>query len=144
MEFQDYYNALWVGRDASNNDIRRAYRRLARKYLPDVSKEADAESKFKAMKEACEVLIDPEKRSAYDQLGTNWNSGQESTPPQQRVNKFSYANGFAVTQGLAIFSSPFSAIRDNHRLGSVVVIRKTGGTVKITHRSEHILITNYF
>jgi curved DNA-binding protein len=81
MEFKDYYTTLGVGRNASADDIKRAYRRLARKYHPDVSKEADAEARFKEVGEAYEVLKDPEKRSAYDQLGANWKAGQEFRPP---------------------------------------------------------------
>lgn len=81
MKFKDYYQILGVARDASKDDIRRAYRRLARKYHPDVSKEKDAEVRFKEMKEAYEVLKDPEKRAAYDQFGSNWKAGQDFQPP---------------------------------------------------------------
>lgn len=81
MEFKDYYTTLGVARDASADDIKRAYRKLARKFHPDVSKEADAEARFKEVGEAYEVLKDPEKRSAYDQLGANWKAGQEFRPP---------------------------------------------------------------
>jgi curved DNA-binding protein len=68
MEYKDYYAVLGVGRKATQDDIKRAYRKLARKYHPDVSKEKDAEQKFKDLGEAYEVLKDPEKRIAYDQL----------------------------------------------------------------------------
>ncbi len=71
MEFKDYYEVMGVKRDATQDDIKRAYRKLARKYHPDVSKEADAEKRFKEIGEAYEVLKDPEKRAAYDQLGAN-------------------------------------------------------------------------
>ncbi|WP_419616202.1 DnaJ domain-containing protein, partial [Thiolapillus sp.] len=67
MEFEDYYEVMGVKRDATQDEIKRAYRKLARKYHPDVSKEADAEEKFKRLGEAYEVLKDPEKRAAYDQ-----------------------------------------------------------------------------
>ena len=70
MRYKDYYAILGVGRDASEDDIKRAYRKLARKYHPDVSKEAGAEEKFKEVSEAYETLRDKEKRSAYDQLGS--------------------------------------------------------------------------
>ena len=66
MEFKDYYLTLGVARDASADDIKSAYRKLARKYHPDVSKEKDAEARFKEIGEAGEVLRDPEKRAAYD------------------------------------------------------------------------------
>jgi curved DNA-binding protein len=75
--YQDYYEALGVPRDASNEDVRRAYRRLAREYHPDVNKQAGAEDRFKEISEAYEVLRDPEKRERYDRLGANWRSGQD-------------------------------------------------------------------
>jgi curved DNA-binding protein len=81
MEFKDYYEIMGVARDASADDIKRAYRRLARKYHPDVSKEPEAEQRFKEVGEAYEVLKDPEKRAAYDQLGSNWKEGQNFRPP---------------------------------------------------------------
>lgn len=81
MEYKDYYAVLGVDRGATQNEIKRAYRKLARKYHPDVSKEVDAELKFKELGEANEVLKDPEKRAAYDQLGANWNAQQEFHPP---------------------------------------------------------------
>src|SRR4029453_15347247 len=81
MEYRDYYQTLNVARTASADEIKKAYRRLARKYHPDVSKEKDAEAKFKQVQEAYEVLKDPEKRAAYDQLGANWKAGQEFRPP---------------------------------------------------------------
>ncbi len=81
MKYQDYYQILGVTRDASAEDIKKAYRRLARKYHPDVSKEARAEERFKEVAEAYEVLREPEKRAAYDQLGNNWRAGQDFRPP---------------------------------------------------------------
>ncbi len=81
MEYKDYYKVMGVAKDASADDIKRAYRKLARKYHPDVSKEKDAEARFKELGEAYEVLKDPEKRAAYDQLGSNWQAGQDFRPP---------------------------------------------------------------
>jgi curved DNA-binding protein len=83
MDFKDYYATLGVSRDASQEDIQRAYRKLARKYHPDVNKEANAEEKFKEVGEAYEVLKDPEKRAKYDRYGTAWKAAQQSggTPP---------------------------------------------------------------
>ena len=80
MEFKDYYEIMGVARDASADEIKRAYRRLARKFHPDVSKEKDAEARFKEVGEAYEVLRDPEKRAAYDQLGRR-PAGEEFRPP---------------------------------------------------------------
>ncbi len=81
MEYKDYYATLGVDKKATADDIKQAYRRLARKFHPDVSKEANAEDKFKSVQEAYEVLKNPEKRAAYDQLGSNWQAGQEFRPP---------------------------------------------------------------
>ncbi|MBK6597677.1 MAG: DnaJ domain-containing protein [Proteobacteria bacterium] len=93
MEFKDYYKILGVARTASADELKRAYRKLARQYHPDVSKEADAETRFKEMKEAYEVLKDPEKRAAYDQLGSDWQSGQSFRPPPSRDAGFSAGAG---------------------------------------------------
>ena len=83
MEFKDYYTVMGLAREATPDDIKRSYRKLSRKYHPDVSKEKDAEAHFKQLGEAYEVLKDPEKRSAYDQLGQHWKEGQEFRPPPE-------------------------------------------------------------
>jgi curved DNA-binding protein len=92
MKYKDYYKILGVAREASEADIKKAYRKLARKFHPDVSKEKDAEEKFKEVAEAYEVLKDPEKRSAYDQMGF-YQPGQEFRPPPDWGERFAGAGG---------------------------------------------------
>jgi curved DNA-binding protein len=77
VAFRDYYETLGVPRDASSDDIRSAYRKLARTYHPDVNKDPGAEDRFKELSEAYEVLRDPEKRERYDRLGANWKAGED-------------------------------------------------------------------
>ena len=93
MEFKDYYAIMGVAHDATQDEIKRAYRKLARKYHPDVSKEPDAEARFKEIGEANEVLKDPEKRAAYDQLGAQWKAGQEFRPPPDWDAGFEFRGG---------------------------------------------------
>jgi curved DNA-binding protein len=82
VDFKDYYATLGVSRDASDDDIKKAFRKLAREYHPDVAKDKkDAEARFKEINEAHEVLSDPEKRKKYDQLGANWKNGAGFEPP---------------------------------------------------------------
>ncbi len=109
MEFKDYYQIMGLARDASQDEIKRAYRQLARKYHPDVSKEPDAEARFKEVGEAYEVLKDPEKRVAYDQLGSNWKQGQDFRPPPDWNTGFEFSGGFGG-DGAADFSDFFSSL----------------------------------
>ncbi len=81
MQYKDYYKILGVDRKASQEEIQKAYRKLARKYHPDANTAPDAAEKFKEINEAYEVLRDPEKRKKYDGLGLGWQNGQEFTPP---------------------------------------------------------------
>jgi curved DNA-binding protein len=93
MKFKDYYEILGVPRNATQDDIKRAYRKLARKYHPDVSKEPDAEARFKEVGEAYAVLKDPEKRAAYDQMGSQWKTGQDFQPPPGWDAGFEFSGG---------------------------------------------------
>ncbi len=94
VTFQDYYQTLGLPRTASAEEIRRAFRKLARQYHPDVNKGPDAEKKFQAINEAHEVLSDPDKRRRYDQLGEHWKEGQEFRPPPGFENfHFNFAPG---------------------------------------------------
>jgi curved DNA-binding protein len=81
VTYQDYYEILGVPRNASQEEIQAAYRKKARKYHPDINKDKEAEDTFKKIGEAYEVLRDPEKRKRYDSLGSNWQAGEEFTPP---------------------------------------------------------------
>ncbi len=93
MEYKDYYKVLGVGREASAEEIKRSYRRLARKFHPDVSKEKNAEEKFKEVQEAYEVLHDQKKRAAYDQLGKDWRAGEQFRPPPDWGQRFEFSFG---------------------------------------------------
>ncbi len=94
MKFKDYYQILGVARDATEDDVKKSYRKLARKYHPDVSKEKNAEEKFKEVSEAYEVLRDKEKRAAYDRLGTH-RPGEDFRPPPDWAEQFTRGYGGA-------------------------------------------------
>ena len=112
MKFKDYYEALGVPRSATQDEIKHAYRKLARKYHPDVSKESEAESHFKELGEAYAVLKDPEKRVAYDQVGSQWKAGQDFQPPPDwnAGFEFSGASPDFAGDGGAQFSDFFETL----------------------------------
>lgn len=107
MEYKDYYQILGLERNASQDEIKRAYRKLARKYHPDVNKESGAEDRFKEVGEAYEVLKDPEKRAAYDQLGSRAKAGEEFRPPPDWDAGFEFSGGGFTGAGGAGFSDFF-------------------------------------
>lgn len=110
MEFKDYYQTLAVSRDASAEDIKKAFRRMARKYHPDVSKVEDAEQKMQAVNEAYAVLSDPEKRVAYDQLGSDHQKGQSFRPPPGWNAGFEFSGQGNANAQSAEFSDFFAEL----------------------------------
>jgi curved DNA-binding protein len=101
---------MGVARDATQDEIKRSYRKLARKYHPDVSKEPNAEARFKELGEAYEVLKDAEKRAAYDQLGANYKGGQEFRPPPDWNTGFEFSGGGYTGGDAADYSDFFSSL----------------------------------
>jgi len=110
MEFRDYYDVIGTRRDATADEIKRAYRRLARKHHPDVSKDPQAEARFKELGEAYEVLKDPVKRAAYDRLGADWKAGQDFRPPPDWNAGFETPGGGSAPGATADFSDFFEAL----------------------------------
>ena len=115
MKFTDYYQVLGVARDATAAEIKTAYRKLARKFHPDVSKESGSEEKFKEIGEAYEVLKDTEKRAAYDQLGSDWKQGQDFRPPPDWDAGFEFTQGEPNSRG--DFSDFFESIFGRSQAG---------------------------
>ena len=154
MKFKDYYALLGISRDASADEVKRAYRRRARKYHPDVSKEPEAEERFKEVQEAYEVLKDPQKRAAYDQLGPNYRQGQEFRPPPDWGSGFEFS-GLGGAAGFSdFFEQLFGAAgargaprpgrgfrqpgADHHaRIDITLEQAHAGGSHPIALRSEH-------
>ncbi len=115
MQYKDYYQVLGVARAAGAEEIKRAYRKLARKFHPDVSKEKNAESRFKEVQEAYEVLRDADKRAAYDQLGRDYRPGQQFRPPPDWSQRFGHSGSqrFSDLNGFSdFFSSLFGGAAD--------------------------------
>jgi len=116
VQFKDYYQVMGVARDATEAQIKQAYRKLARKYHPDVSKEPDAEARFKEVGEAYEVLRSPEKRAAYDRLGSGPRPGEEFRPPPDWGSGFEFS-GAGPAEG-ADYSDFFEALFGRARAGA--------------------------
>ena len=131
MKFKDYYETVGVERAATPDEIKRAYRRLARKYHPDVSKEPDAEERFKEVQEAYEVLKDPEKRAAYDRFGADWKAGEEFRPPPDWRPDVGFAGGGYT--GAGEFSDFFESL-----FGGVGHRRSGAGHTHIRMKGEDI------
>ena len=116
MQYKDYYQILGVRRNADADEIKLAYRKLARKYHPDVSDEKNAEDRFKEVAEAYEVLRDSDKRAAYDQLGQHYRSGQQFRPPPDWAQRFGQG-GARRSSDLHGFSDFFSSLFGGTGLG---------------------------
>lgn len=110
MEFKDYYKILGVSRDETADNIKKAFRKLARKYHPDISKETDAEARMKEVNEAYTVLSDPEKRAAYDQLGRGYHPGQDFQPPPDWDAGFEFSSHGFAPHAAADFSDFFAEL----------------------------------
>jgi len=125
MKFRDYYETLGVARSATEAEIKAAYRKLARKYHPDVNKEAGAEEQFKEIGEAYAVLKDTEKRAAYDRFGANWKNGQDFTPPPNWNEGFEYSDN-DFSGGHPGYGGGLKAIKVNslnRSLGEVDIVK---------------------
>lgn len=138
MEFKDYYQVLGVSRDATADQIKKAFRQLARKYHPDVSKEKDAEARMKEVNEAYAVLSDPEKRAAYDQLGKGFRPGQDFRPPPDWDAGFEFSgHGFSPDEA-AQFSDFFAQIFGG--LGGRAGSRASGAHFRAQGQDHHAKI----
>ncbi len=139
MKYKDYYKILGVDRSSTDAQVKSAYRKLARKYHPDVNKSSDAVDKFKDINEAYEVLSDKDKRKRYDSLGANWQAGADFTPPPGfdgfNFNQGSYGQG-SFSQGfsdLGGFSDFFSSIFGDFSGASQGSAKKTRGGSKFSY-----------
>ena len=141
MQYRDYYEILGLTRSADADEVKRAYRKLARKFHPDVSKEKNAEAKFKEVQEAYEVLRDRDKRSAYDQLGRDFRNGQQFRTPPDWSQRFGNAGGqrFSDLNG---FSDFFSSLFGGAAAGAGAGAGASGGSFGQTEsEAGHLDIT---
>lgn len=143
MEYKDYYKIMGVSKDASAKDIKMAYRRLARKYHPDISKEVNAEEKFKEVGEAYDVLKDPEKRKVYDQYGKDWEQAQRAQSTSQEPGfawddantNYQYSHDFfeSLFGGAPHFRQHSQTGTDYHGNVSITLEEAYHGAVKELH-----------
>jgi len=110
MEFKDYYTTLGIKRDATQDEVKRGYRKLAREYHPDINKDDSAEERFKEIGEAYEVLQDVEKRAAYDKFGKDWKAGQDFNPPPDWDDGFEFNGGGYTENDASQFSDFFESL----------------------------------
>ena len=118
MKYKDYYEILGLQRTATQDDVKRAYRRLARKYHPDLTKQSDGEERFKEVGEAYQVLKDTEKRAAYDRMGGQWQNGQDFQPPPNWDEGFEFSGASNEETTNAGFSDFFEAMFGNAQHGT--------------------------
>ena len=140
MQFKDYYDVLGVTRDASSDDIRKAYRKLARKFHPDVSKEADAAARMSEINEANTVLSDPERRAAYDAIGQGHSAGERFTPPPDWDAGFEFTSP-PQGMGAGEFSDFFAELfgRMGHRTRREPGAGRHGGAPGEDHHAKILL-----
>jgi curved DNA-binding protein len=131
MEFKDYYKVLGLERTATQDELKKAFRKLARTYHPDINKDASAEARFKEISEANEVLSDAEKRAAYDQLGQQWKPGQEFRPPPDWDAGFEFT-GATSQRAAGDFSDFFETLFSGMRRGEP----PSGGRAEFHARGE--------
>jgi curved DNA-binding protein len=131
LDYKDYYAILGVKKDAPEDEIQKAYRKLARKFHPDVNKAPEAETKFKEIGEAYEVLKDPDKRQKYDQYGSAWKRAQQTggTPPGWEGFDFGQGGGFGGGSGdfSTFFDMLFGGARQGARGGRGAGFQGFGG-----------------
>jgi curved DNA-binding protein len=127
MKFKDYYQTFGVPRNATQDEIKRVYRKLARKFHPDVSKDIDAEARFKELGEAYAVLKDPEKRAAYDQMGAQWQAGQDFQPSPEWDAGFEFNGRDSGPENQPDHSDFFEALFGRKGRGAEQAARPTRG-----------------
>ena len=144
MEFKDYYKVLGLERTATQDEIKKAYRKLARTYHPDINKDPGAEARFKEISEANEVLSDAEKRAAYDQLGRQWQPGQDfrRRPIGTQGSSSQGLRRSILKASSAISSRPCSADCAEARRRRVVEVSFMRAARTIMQRSSSIFVTH--